>query len=110
MKRKESPPASDAGRHDSRYHSPANNDDPLPHERDEAVDASDTGGGKDLGPRAVIEQAARDVERGLRDTDRHGVANEVPGPGPAPEESPGAAVPPEGGGRKTYSRKQAGKG
>ncbi len=48
------------------------------------------------GPRQVIEQAARDISRGLRDTDLHGMPSNVPGPGPAPENSPGAEVPPEG--------------
>jgi len=48
------------------------------------------------GPRQVIEQAARDISRGLRDTDLHGTPSNVPGPGPSPEQSPGADVPPEG--------------
>lgn len=48
------------------------------------------------GPRQVIEQAARDISRGLRDTDLHGTPSNVPGPGPTPEHSPGAEVPPEG--------------
>lgn len=48
------------------------------------------------GPRQVIEQAARDIRRGLRDTDLHGIPSNVPGPGPAPEDSPGAEVPPDG--------------
>jgi hypothetical protein len=48
------------------------------------------------GPRQVIEQAARDIGRGLRDTDLHGTPSNVPGPGPNPEHSPGAEVPPEG--------------
>lgn len=48
------------------------------------------------GPRQVIEQAARDIGRGLRDTDLHGTPSNVPGPGPAPENSPGADVPAEG--------------
>lgn len=48
------------------------------------------------GPRQVIEQAARDIGRGLRDTDLHGTPSNVPGPGPAPENSPGAEVPPAG--------------
>lgn len=48
------------------------------------------------GPRQVIEQAARDIGRGLRDTDLHGTPSDVPGPGPAPEDSPGADVPPDG--------------
>lgn len=45
------------------------------------------------GPREVIEQAARDISRGLRDTDLHGIPSNVPGPGPDPEHSPGADVP-----------------
>lgn len=48
------------------------------------------------GPREIIEQAARDISRGLRDTDLHGTPTNVPGPGPQPENSPGAEVPPEG--------------
>lgn len=48
------------------------------------------------GPRQVIEQAARDISRGLRDTDLHGTPSNVPGPGANPEQSPGAEVPPEG--------------
>ncbi|WP_265942511.1 hypothetical protein [Dechloromonas sp. A34] len=32
------------------------------------------------GPRQVIEQAARDISRGLRDTDLHGTPSNVPGP------------------------------
>lgn len=48
------------------------------------------------GPRQVIEQAARDISRGLRDTDLHGTPSNVPGPGPSPEQSPGAEVPPDG--------------
>lgn len=48
------------------------------------------------GPREVIEQAVRDISRGLRDTDLHGTPTNVPGPGPQPEKSPGAEVPPDG--------------
>jgi len=48
------------------------------------------------GPRQVIEQAGRDISRGLRDTDLHGTPSNVPGPGPQPEQSPGAEVPPDG--------------
>lgn len=47
------------------------------------------------GPREAIEQAARDISRGLRDTDLHGTPSNVPGPGPDPEQSPGAEVPPD---------------
>lgn len=66
----------------------------LPFERDETADPATVHQGK--GPRGVIEQAARDIRRGLRDTDRRGIPSDVPGPGPAPEQSPGAEVPPEG--------------
>ena len=52
--------------------------------------------GESRGPRQVIEQAARDINRGLRDTDLHGTPSDVPGPGPNPEQSPGAEVPPAG--------------
>ena len=48
------------------------------------------------GPRELIEQAARDISRGLRDTDQHGIPSNVPGPGIDPEHTPGAEVPPEG--------------
>lgn len=64
---------------------------PLPHERDESPPDEGV-----TGPRQVTEQAARDVARGLRDTDRRGTPSDVPGPGPAPERSPGAEVPPDG--------------
>lgn len=47
----------------------------LPFERDESPD--DAAG---TGPRAIIEQAARDVGRGLVDTDRRGTPSDVPGP------------------------------
>jgi hypothetical protein len=63
----------------------------LPFERDQSPDAVDPGESHQ-----VIEQAARDVRRGLRDTERRGIPSDVPGPGPAPEDSPGAAVPAEG--------------
>lgn len=63
---------------------------------------------KELGPRQVIEQAARDVGRGLKDTDLHGIPSNVPGP--AAKETPGAEVPAEGGGRKTYAADQKAKG
>jgi hypothetical protein len=48
------------------------------------------------GPREVIKQAARDIHRGLLDTDLHGVPANVPGPHRDPERSEGAVVPPEG--------------
>lgn len=48
------------------------------------------------GARDLIRQAERDITRGLRDTDLHGVPSNVPGPGPDPEQTPGASVPPDG--------------
>ena len=57
---------------------------------------NDAAGHETKGPRRVIEQAARDISRGLRDTDQHGTPSDVPGPGPAPEQSPGADVSEEG--------------
>ncbi|MEO8599611.1 MAG: hypothetical protein ABI656_07260 [bacterium] len=39
----------------------------LPHERDEAADA------QKIEPREVMKQAADDLERGLVDTDLHGI-------------------------------------
>jgi hypothetical protein len=43
----------------------------LPHERDESADEQQTV------PRKVIQQAAEDIERGLVDTDRGPVVDEV---------------------------------
>jgi hypothetical protein len=63
---------------------------PLPHERDESADAEAPGS---TGPREVIEQAARDIARGLKDTDRHGIPGDVPGPDASPERTPGAEGP-----------------
>ena len=65
---------------------------PLPHERDQAPDP-DAGGES---PREITEQAARDIARGLRDTERKGTPSDVPGPGADPERTPGADVPPRG--------------
>ena len=70
----------------------------LPHERDEAPDPLDSSETVPVsGPRQVIEQAASDLSRGLMDTDRHGVPNDIPSSGPRPEESPGAELPNEEG-------------
>ncbi len=43
----------------------------LPHERDESADSQSSE------PRAVIEQAARDVDKGLVDTDRGPLTDQV---------------------------------
>lgn len=64
---------------------------PLPHERDEST------GGTDDPPREVMKQAARDIQRGLVDTDMRATPGLdakkrralVPGPGGAP---PGTAA------------------
>lgn len=62
----------------------------LPHERDESPAPTEA----PVGERDVIEQAARDVRQGLRDTDRRGTPSDVPGPGHDPQRTPGADVPP----------------
>ncbi|HSD39016.1 MAG TPA: hypothetical protein VLC92_16000 [Rhodocyclaceae bacterium] len=60
----------------------------LPHELDETPDA----GLPEDGTREVIKQAARDVRRGLRDTERRGVPSDVPGPSDDPQRTRGADV------------------
>jgi hypothetical protein len=70
---------------------------PLPHERDEAPDPKAPGS---TGPRAVVEQAARDIARGLKDTDRHGIPSDVPGPDVPPDASQGAPRDPREGRRR----------
>ena len=77
----------------------------LPHERDEvpgAEDVADAPGG----PRAIVDQAARDIRRGLIDTEARGVPTDVPGPARAPERSDGAALPPEGVRRSSHRRRK----
>lgn len=81
---------------------PGKNDLRLPHEREEAPDATAAADG----PRQVIEQAGSDLAHGLCDTDRRGVPSDIPGPGPSPEQSTGAEVPPEGVSRTRYARHQ----
>ena len=68
-------------------------DDLLPPFEPDAPRPPQAASHETLGPREVIEQAARDIRRGLRDTDRHGTPSDVPGPGPDPEHSPGAELP-----------------
>ena len=75
---------------------PEDGDVLLPHERDESPDPERQDGSEITGSREVIEQAARDIKRGLRDTDRHGIPSDVPVPGIDPKSTPGADVP-EGG-------------
>lgn len=74
----------------------------LPHEHDESPKAgrdADVSGTPP--PRQVVEQAASDITRGLRDSERRGTPSDVPAPGPAPENSPGGDVPAAGIDRKS---------
>ncbi|HEU0203681.1 MAG TPA: hypothetical protein VFR86_24995 [Burkholderiaceae bacterium] len=48
----------------------------LPHERDQMPDAPT----KKTGSRSIIEQGARDIERGLVDTEARGIPDNVPAP------------------------------
>lgn len=91
------------GRDTSGPRHPDESDLSLPHERDETPD--DRGNqGAPGGPRQVIDQAARDIHRGLVDTEGRGVPSDVPGPGRDPEHTEGAVVPPEGVSRKQHRR------
>ena len=65
---------------------------PLPHERDEAPEPEASEASR-TGPREITGQAARDIARGLRDTDLKGTPSDVPGPGTAPKRTAGADVP-----------------
>jgi hypothetical protein len=60
----------------------------LPHELDETPDT----GLPQEGTRDVVKQGARDVRRGLRDTERRGVPSDVPGPSDDPQRTRGADV------------------
>lgn len=78
------------GKGKGRGKGPAPTSDPLlPHERDQTADPH----GEDTGSRELIEQAGRDIKRGLRDTERRGTLNDVPGTGVDPQSTPGADVP-----------------
>lgn len=50
----------------------------LPHERDESPATTSKDPLAISGPRGVIEQAARDIKEGRRDTDLRGIPNDVP--------------------------------
>jgi hypothetical protein len=52
----------------------------LPHERDESPRQAADPARAPAGSREKIEQAARDIERGLVDTERRGTPNDVPAP------------------------------
>lgn len=79
-------------------HPPGGDDLRAPHERDESSSPFPVSGPPPAsGPRQVVEQAGSDVARGLIDSERRGVPNEVPDAGrPQPEASPGSEVPPAG--------------
>lgn len=78
---------------DSDLTRPQRDDDlALPFERDESPDPPDVVDA----PRQVVEQATRDIKRGLRDTERRGIPSDVPGPGTKPEDTQGAVVPENG--------------
>lgn len=51
---------------------------------------------EEKGPREVIEQAARDISRGIRDGERRGIPSDVPGPQDGVEGSLSAEVPSDG--------------
>ncbi len=59
---------------------PTNTDAPLPHDRDEGKEKQH-GGRQREGNRRPIAQAHDDVERGVQDTERIGVPNDVPSSG-----------------------------
>jgi len=88
---------------------PAAADLALPHERDEATAGQRSGQDAPGGPRAVIDQAARDIRRGLVDTERRGAPSDVPGPGRDPEHTDGTVVPAEGVDRERHRRRKPGK-
>ena len=52
----------------------------LPHERDESPRQAAGPARAPAGSKEKIEQAARDIERGLVDTERRGTPNDVPAP------------------------------
>ena len=54
----------------------------MPHERDESPE------GVDQEPRGVMKQAAADLERGLVDTDMHGMPGLPPAAGPSGQAKP----------------------
>lgn len=67
----------------------------LPHERDETTGAAATGQANETGlGRAVIGQAAEDIERGLEDTDCWGIPSDIFGLGHcAPASASGNEAP-----------------
>ncbi|HEX6734547.1 MAG TPA: hypothetical protein VF096_07015 [Azonexus sp.] len=73
-----------------------------PDERDLTTDRKGAIDRKTLGPRLVIQQATRDIARGLKDTDLHGTPSNVPGPA-----RPGVAEPvAPGGSKRSYATDQ----
>jgi hypothetical protein len=78
---------------------------PLPHERDEAPEKDDGGVNRNRGR---VEQAHRDVSRGLQDTERRGVPSDVPGPGAQKPDPRGADVPADAAPERPHSGRPGG--
>lgn len=86
---------------------PVGDDLAQPDERDQTPETGTTANRKTLGPRMVIQQAARDIAQGQQDTDLHGVPSNVPGPA-ARQPTPNT-LPTQGGDRRSYAEDQTGK-
>lgn len=78
-----------------------------PDERDLSIDGQGTSR-KSIGPRQIIQQAARDIARGLEDTDRHGIPNNVPGP--TSQQAAAEPMVAEAGNKRTYADDQSAPG
>ena len=75
-----------------------------PDERDESAESRPVIDRKVLGPRRVIQQAARDIARGLKDTDQHGTPTNVPGP--VSQQAAARPLVAQGGDRQSYADDQ----
>lgn len=65
-----------------KWHEKAEDQSLLPHERDETTGATSTGNPNETGlGRAMMGQAADDIERGLEDTDCRGIPSDIFGSG-----------------------------
>lgn len=71
---------------------------------DETVESRPVIDRKVLGPRRVIQQAARDIARGLKDTDQHGTPTNVPGP--VSRQAAARPLVAQGGDRQSYADDQ----
>lgn len=92
-RKQSSPQRPGAGKGDTDLTRPPRDDEhALQFERDESREPPDADDARLQG----IEQAARDIKRGLLNTDRRGLPSDLPGPGAKPEDTHGAAVPQSG--------------